>query len=74
MFTFGGRHEARDIRGSDNRTSRKPWAFKWWLEFHPEAEDGEPGAAEALKAEADRIAEVMKRSLRSRPGPGLNAN
>ena len=54
--------------------TRKPWAFKWWLEFSSDATDALPGAGEALVAECDKVAELMKTSLRSRPGPGLKAN
>ncbi len=56
------------------RAARKPWGFKWWLEFSPDATDAAPGAAEAVLEEANKLAETIKMAMVTKAGPALKAN
>jgi hypothetical protein len=45
------------------RAVRKPWGFKWWLEFAPGAEERAPETVPDILAKCEETARLMKTSF-----------
>ena len=59
---------------AEGRAIRKPWSYTWQLEFQDPPESLPKEEFDRFLAECHAGADRMKRSLVTRPGPGLKGN